>query len=192
MVKLISNSLLRSFNMTFTFSLKTLTVSIFFGVSLSYSLYAPSTIALGMNSNTVNKEKVNEQAQHNQWLKEKFSLQHEKLIPIVAVADMFSACNKVRKVDPIGYQLKDLVLKMPKAQLAEKLSLCLGDDSMKSDQALNFGLMGCFSDQLSSLPKIERQQKMKLVVQAISSLSRQERQKSFTNCVTKQAIHFLK
>ncbi len=133
-----------------------------------------------------------ERLAHDQWLKDKFSAQHEQLIPIVAVADMFFSCNKVRKTDPIGYQVKELITVMDKDVLAEKLSECLADDTIKSEVALNFGLFGCFHEQLADLPNEEKQQKMKLVKQAISSLSRAERQKSFTQCVTDQAIGYLR
>ncbi|WP_448567887.1 hypothetical protein [Thalassotalea ganghwensis] len=134
----------------------------------------------------------NEQQRHEQWLKDKFTKQHEALIPIVAVADMFYGCNKERKSDPIGYQVKDLVVKMDNDVLAEKLSICLDGKSVKSDEALNFGLIGCFTEQLKNLPTEERQQKMSLVKKAIASLTYQERQKSFTQCVTDQAIGYLK
>ena len=130
-------------------------------------------------------------AKHNAWLKSEFSKQHEKLIPVVAVADMFYACNKARKIDRIDYQLSDLVTKMHKKQLAEKLTLCLDKDTIQSDVALNFGLLGCFHEQLAHLPKVERQQQMLLVEKAILSLSHSERKKSFTQCVTEQSIHYL-
>lgn len=130
--------------------------------------------------------------QHKSWLKEKFSKQHEALIPIVAVADMFYACNKERKVDPIGYQVKDLITQMDRDILAEKLVQCLNGETVKSETALNFGLTGCFNEQLQDLSKKERQQKMILVARAITSLTYQEKQKSFTQCVTDQAIGYLK
>ncbi len=130
-------------------------------------------------------------SEHNAWLKEKFSKQHEALIPVVAVADMFYACNKIRQVDSTDHPIADLINDMPKDKLAEKLALCLGEDTMQSDIALNFGLQGCFHEQLAHLPKAERQQKMVLVEKAILSLSRAERKKSFTQCVTEQAIHYL-
>jgi len=131
-------------------------------------------------------------AEHKQWLKDRFSDQHEQLIPIVAVADMYFACNQVRNVDPISYSLTDLVTKQSKNQLADKLMICLGEDEVKSDQALNFGLIGCFHQQLSGLPEQERKVKMALVEKAILSLSREERQQSFTRCVNAQAINYLK
>ena len=81
---------------------------------------------------------------------------------------------------------------MDKNVLAEKLATCLGEDTMQSDTALNFGLFGCFHQQLAHLPKAEREQKMTLVKQAVSSLSHEERKKSFTQCVTEQSIHYLK
>lgn len=129
--------------------------------------------------------------EHGEWLKEKFALQHQQLIPIVAVADMFYGCNKERKIDPANQPLESLVTETDKKELAQKLSTCLGDDEIKSDQALNFGLIGCFHEQLADLPNEERKQKMALVKKAILSLSRSERQKSFTKCVNAQAIHYL-
>ncbi len=130
--------------------------------------------------------------QYQQWLKDKFSNQHEALIPVVAVADMLFACNRARKVDPIGYRVTDLITKMYRDQLAEKLVTCLGDNDLKSDVAINFGLEGCFYEQLADKPAQERKEKMKLVKRAIASLSREERQKSLTQCVTSQAIDYLK
>lgn len=129
---------------------------------------------------------------HNEWLKKRFSEQHQQLIPVVAVADMFFICNQVRKLDKVDYKLNFLITEMDKNTLAEKLGRCLGEDSMQSDVALNFGLMGCFQGQLAHLPKAEREQKMHLVKQAVSSLSHNERKKSFTRCVTEQSIHYLK
>lgn len=130
-------------------------------------------------------------AKHNAWLKEQFSEQHQKLIPIVAVADMLYGCNEKRHIEPINYKLNDLVLNMDKNRLAEKLILCLDGDSMQSDNALNFGLVGCFHEQLAQLPETERQQKMALVNKTMALLSRSERQKSFTQCVSTQAIYYL-
>jgi len=112
-------------------------------------------------------------------------------MPIVAVADMLYACNQTRKVEPVNYKLNDLILNMDKNRLAEKLVLCLNEDNMQSEVALNFGLLGCFHEQLAHLPDVERQQKMALVEKTIKSLSRSERQKSFTQCVSAQAINYL-
>lgn len=137
------------------------------------------------------KEKERSQ-EHNAWLKQRFSEQHKKLIPVIAVADIFYACNIERRTDPINYQLSDLILTMDKNHLAQKLALCLGEDTIKSEVAINFGLLGCFHEQLAHLPNVERQQKIRLVKSAIHALSSRERQKSFTQCVTEQAIHYLK
>ncbi|XQW84774.1 hypothetical protein ACOYR1_16835 [Thalassotalea piscium] len=137
----------------------------------------------------------NEQAankHYDAWLKNKFSKQHDALIPVVAVADMFYACNKARQVDPAIYEIKELIIKMDRTVLAEKLALCLNGEPVQSEVALNFGLTGCFSEQLQGLPTEERKQKMILVQRAIASLTYQERQKSFTQCVTDQAIGYLK
>jgi len=130
-------------------------------------------------------------AEHNAWLKEQFTEQHQNLIPKVAVADMLYSCNKERKIEPVNYKLNDLILNMDKNRLAEKLIVCLGVDGMQSEIALNFGLLGCFHEQLAHFPEAEKQQKMTLVRKAILSLSRSERKKSFTQCVTQQAISYL-
>ncbi|MDO6445517.1 hypothetical protein Q4493_06955 [Colwellia sp. 1_MG-2023] len=131
-------------------------------------------------------------AEHKKWLKDKFSMQHEKLIPIVAVADIFFACNQVRKTDNVNYQVAELVTKVTRDDLAEKLSTCLQGELPNSETALNFGLIGCFHEQLKDLPEADRKVKTKLVKQAISRLSKEERQSSFTQCVTDQAIGYLK
>ncbi len=129
---------------------------------------------------------------HNEWLKKRFSKQHQQLIPVVAVADVFYSCNQARKTDKVDYELSFLINQMDKNTLAEKLGECLGDDTMQSDVALNYGLLACFEQQLAHLPKTDREQKMQLVKQAIYSLSNEERKKSFTQCVTEQSIHYLK
>ena len=41
---------------------------------------------------TPSKEKGSSQ-EYNTWLKKRFSEQHQKLIPIIAVADIFYACK---------------------------------------------------------------------------------------------------
>lgn len=133
-----------------------------------------------------------ELTEHQRWLKDQFADKHQALIPVVAVADMFYGCNQSRKSDPVNYQIKDLVLRMERNLLAEKLSICLADDTPKSDAALNFGLYGCFTEQLKALPKDERQAKMDLVEKAIAKLSREQRQKSFTQCVTDQAVNYIR
>ena len=147
--------------------------------------------SVSSESTVADSAPINEQA-HNEWLKKRFSEQHQQLIPIVAVADMFFTCNQTRKTDKSNYKLSYLINDMDKAILAEKLSICLGDDLVKSDVALNFGLYGCFHAQLAHLSKPDREQKMLLVKQAVSALSHAERQKSFTQCVTEQSIHYLK
>jgi hypothetical protein len=151
-----------------------------FMVLLSFSLVLSSSFADEMS------------AEHKKWLKDKFSMQHEKLIPIVAVADIFFACNQARKTDEANYQVTDLVTKVSRNDLAEKLSTCLNGELPNSETALNFGLVGCFHEQLKDLPEADRKVKTKLVKQAIARLSKAERQTSFTQCVTDQAIGYLK
>jgi len=138
------------------------------------------------------EHKMAEQLEHDKWLKQRFSAQHERLKPIVAVADMFFACNKAANSGKANYQIKALIEDMSRNELAEKLTSCLAGASMKSDVALNYGLQGCFSEQLSSLPKQQQQEKMAAVTASISLLSREERQKSFSRCVTDQAVSYLK
>ncbi|NMP30441.1 hypothetical protein HII17_02600 [Thalassotalea sp. M1531] len=158
-------------------------VALLLGVSLltaSFTLIAKAEQSAAMSE------------QHKQWLRNEFVPKHQAIIPKVAVADMFYGCNLDRKVDPIPYQLAQIIEKMDKGQLAEKLDLCLKGDTPQSDSALNYGLVGCFTDQLSALPKEERDEKMELVTGAIERLSREQRQKSFTKCVSEQAIKYIK
>jgi len=74
--------------------------------------------------------------QNDQALKQRFNDKHQALIPVVAVADMFFACNRQRHSDNYDYQIIDLVKKMDKGKLAEKLANCLAGESLKSDIAL--------------------------------------------------------
>jgi Na+-transporting methylmalonyl-CoA/oxaloacetate decarboxylase gamma subunit len=128
---------------------------------------------------------------YDQWLKDQFEANHQKLMPVVAVADMFFSCNKKRQPSAEQYSLKQLITEMDKNTLATNLDTCLGDDGIKSEQALNFGLLGCFSEQLSILPEAQRVEKMLVVENSFSSLSREDRQKSFTRCISEQAINYL-
>lgn len=163
-----------------------------FGLFVVLSFQAQAWMSVTtINNPATNKASTTNKAEHDAWLKQHFSEQHEKLIPVVAVADIFFICNQVRNVDKHDYQLAYLIKTMDKNILAEKLSLCLNTDEIQSDVALNFGLLGCFHQQLAHLPEQERKLKMKLVKQAIASLSQSERKKSFTQCVTEQAIHYL-
>jgi len=140
----------------------------------------------------ISLEKTPEQLKHDQWLKLRFSEQHKKLIPIVAVADMFFACDKAKNSGSANYNVNELVENMDRNLLAEKLSACLAGVGMQSDIALNYGLYGCFYEQLDHLPLDQKQEKMRVVTASISSLSREDRQKSFTRCVTDQSISYLK
>ncbi|MFT6691400.1 MAG: hypothetical protein ACJAXH_001925 [Colwellia sp.] len=127
----------------------------------------------------------------NQWLKARFGAQHQALIPVVAVADMLYSCQQQKKKAEI-LTIKALITQLDKNTLAEQLITCLAGESPKSDTALNYGLKACFYEQLDHLSLVEKQQKMAVVIQTIATLSRSERQKSFTQCVTDQAIHYLR
>ena len=149
-------------------------------------------VALSSSVANASQSRTPEELEHDKWLKLRFSEQHKNLIPIVALADMFFACDKAKNSGNENYQVDELVESMDRSLLAEKLSHCLDGQGMKSDVALNFGLYGCFYQQLKSLPTEDKQEKMKIVTQSISSLSREERQKSFSRCVTDQSISYLK
>ena len=129
--------------------------------------------------------------QNDQALKQRFNDKHQALIPVVAVADMFFACNRQRHSDNYDYQIIDLVKKMDKGKLAEKLANCLAGESLKSDIALNFGLIGCFHAQMSGLDQKKYDEKMGSLELLLVKLPRAERQKTFTKCVTEQAIYYL-
>jgi len=124
-------------------------------------------------------------------LKKRFGEQHNAIMPVVAVADMFFACNRQRHSDDYDYQIADLVNKMDKNKLAEKLRTCLGGESLKSDVAINFGLIGCFHSQMDKLNQKQYEEKMGKLELLLLKLPRAERQKTFTKCVSEQALYFL-
>lgn len=118
--------------------------------------------------------------------------QHKNISAVVAVADMFYGCNQERKIDSSMPDVSTLVTKTDKKLLADQLRTCLKGELPNSDTAINFGLIGCFDEQLKNLPEKDRALKKQLVLKAIKSLSKAERQKSFTQCVTDQSIAYLK
>jgi hypothetical protein len=117
--------------------------------------------------------------------------QHEQLIPVVAVADMFFACHRATQSDGYQHVLDDLVTEMDRNTLADKLITCLDGHALKSDVALNYGLIGCFHAQMKALSEHDYQQKMAELLNILPALARAERQKTFTQCVTEQAINYL-
>jgi len=125
-------------------------------------------------------------------LQQRFIDKHQAMVPVVAVADMFFACNRQRYTDSYDYQIADLVNKMDKGQLAENLSACLGGESLKSDIALNFGLIGCFHSQMANLDQKKYDEKMGKLELLLVKLPREQRQKTFTKCVSEQALYFVK
>ncbi len=161
---------------------------------LSYitSSFLLTCLILSVPINATVQEKTPEQLEHDKWLKLRFSDQHKKLIPIVAVADIFFACDKAKNNGTANYNVIELVEDMDRNLLAEKLSTCLAGVSMQSDIALNYGLYGCFYEQLEHLSQDKKQEKMRIVTASISSLSREDRQKSFARCVNDQSISYLK
>lgn len=129
----------------------------------------------------------------DQWLKNRFSVQHQNLQPVVAVADMYLGCQ-IRKNIPKSQLIgvKQSVTSTDRNVLAQKLVACLGEQSIKSDIAINDGLVGCFYEQFAGMKENERAEKMQEVQQALVELSKQERQKTLTQCVSEQAINYLK
>ncbi len=146
-------------------------------------VYMISTVSLASTQIASNDE---------QALKNRFAQQHQAMIPIVAVADMFFACNRQRHSENYDYQIDELVTKMDKGELAQKLDNCLAGKSLKSDVALNFGLIGCFHSQMTKLDQKSYDEKMGQLELLLVQLPREERQKTFTKCVTEQAIYYLR
>lgn len=152
-------------------------------------VFVLNVLTLNFSSYALAEQEMTEQ--HKAWLKNEFAAKHQAIIPKVAVADMFYGCNLVRKIDPVPYQIPQLIKQMDKGLLAEKLNTCLNDETPQSENALNYGLVGCFTDQFSELPAKEQAEKLALVQGAIRRLSREQRQRSFTKCVTEQAIKYI-
>ncbi|TLU65274.1 hypothetical protein FE810_08240 [Thalassotalea litorea] len=129
---------------------------------------------------------------NEQDLVNNFAEIHQNLMAKVAVADMYFGCQLANQDTPqTSDSIETLILRTDKDTLGQQLIDCLGEDSIGSDKALNYGITGCFSDQTKHLAKQEQQQKMTQVAQAIESLDKTERQKSFTQCVNNQALQYL-
>jgi len=159
-----------------------------------YKVFGSVVLMLIVNFNVLSAE-TNLPAQlteHQQWLKDKFNDQHTKLIPKVAVADVFFACNNDKNNTYGKYSLSTLITTTHKDILAEKANHCLAGEAISSNIAINYGLLGCFQDQFKNLPENERESKLNQVKTAFKTLSKAERQKSFTKCVINQSITYLK
>ena len=129
-----------------------------------FSLYWVISVAVSFSS-ALHAEQ-SQTLDRDQWLKARFGAQHDALIPIVAVADMLYGCQQTKHADN-SVNIKSLITQLDKNNLAEKLIACLAGESLKSDEALNYGLTGCFNEQFAHLPLAEKQQKMALVSKAI-------------------------
>lgn len=120
---------------------------------------------------------------------QEFSKRHQELMPKVAVADMFYGCHIANNA--AEFKLSALINDMDRTLLADKLTACLGEDSIASDKALNFGITACFIDQIGHLPKDEQSQRLAQVKAVLPDLPRGERQKSFTQCVNNQTLKYM-
>ncbi len=155
-------------------------------------IYFKLSIMLLLSHSVVAEDSAKDLTEREQWLKTLFSKQHEELIPKVAVADMFFACNIENNNEFGNKSLPELINNESKERLAEKLTACLNGVSVKSEQAINYSLLGCFHDQFKKLSDDEKNNKIQLVKQAIASLDITEKKKSLSQCVTDQAITYLK
>jgi hypothetical protein len=156
----------------------------------SHALWVNLAVIIVMFSTSLQAAE-NQTLDRNQWLKARFGAQHEALIPVVAVADMLFGCQQQKQINE-NLTIKTLITELDRNTLAEKLITCLAGESLKSDVSLNYGLHGCFHEQFLHLSNEQRQEKMHLVTASIAELPKVERQKSFTKCVTDQAINYLK
>ncbi|WP_394172834.1 hypothetical protein [Thalassotalea litorea] len=130
--------------------------------------------------------------QSQEELVKNFAEIHQNLMAKVAVADMYYGCQLAKQDTRQDIEsLETLILKTDRNTLGQQLIQCLGDDGIGSDSALNYGITGCFSDQTKHLNQEQQLKKMAQVEQAINTLGKEERQKSFTQCVNNQALLYL-
>ena len=121
----------------------------------------------------------------------KYKQKHSELVPVVAVADIFYGCSVKRKNKSPDYSLNHMITMLDRDLLAEKLAECLDTDPIKSEVAINFGLYGCFHNQMIHLSDKERMVNMDKVNTLLAKLSKEEKQKSFTQCVSDQAVSYI-
>ncbi|WP_068546191.1 hypothetical protein [Thalassotalea crassostreae] len=119
-----------------------------------------------------------------------FSKIHQELMPKVAVADMFYGCMIDKKQG--SYSIEFLINEMDKTELADKLQACLGEDTIASNAALNYGIKACFIDQMSGLTEEQQKSKLVAVDEALANLPIEERKRSFTQCVNNQTLSYMK
>ena len=113
------------------------------------------------------------------------------VVIVMSSASLQAAENQTLDIKE-NLTIKALITELDRNTLAEKLITCLAGEPLKSDMSLNYGLHGCFHEQFLHLSDEQRQEKMHLVTASIAELPKVERQKSFTKCVTDQAINYLK
>ncbi|TKB46305.1 hypothetical protein [Thalassotalea mangrovi] len=131
-------------------------------------------------------------AKSQQELVQNFTEIHQNMMAKVAVADMLFGCKlEKQEVEASGSELQTYIVDTDRNSLAEQLMACIGEENIGSEMALNFGIIGCFSDQTRHLEQQEQQQKMTQVADAMKVISKEERQKSFTQCVNNQALQYL-
>lgn len=129
--------------------------------------------------------------EHEKWLKEQFAEKHQRLMPKVLVANIYYGCNLVKKLEPVTFPVEHLVKRINKTELAEKLENCLGEQNVQSEKATNYGLVACFSDQFSVLPKTEQKKRLAQVKAALTTLPTDEKHRSFIKCTTEQTIQYI-
>lgn len=120
-----------------------------------------------------------------------YKQKHSELVPVVAVADMYYGCSVMRLNKTPDYSVNHMVTMLDRDLLADNLSRCLNEDSLKSEVAINFGLYGCFFNQMSHLSDKERESYMDKVNGLLGTLSKEQKQKSFTQCVSDQTVNYI-
>lgn len=120
-----------------------------------------------------------------------YKQKHQQLIPKVLVADIYYGCIVKGKQQTPEHSLNHMISVLTKDSLAQLTLTCLGDTSIQSEQATDYGLYGCFASQMAFLEAEVFHQKMAQVDQLIETLAVKEKQKSLSQCVSDQAIAYI-
>jgi hypothetical protein len=122
---------------------------------------------------------------------ETLAIRHQQLMTVVAVADIYFGCQQANPAQHQSYPHSELISKINPNALAEKLEACLNTMPLKSEKAIEYGLIGCISDQVKGLAEEKQQQHLAKLKALLSKLTIAEKQKNFTKCVNDQALEYL-
>lgn len=120
-----------------------------------------------------------------------YAQKHQALLPVVSVANVYVGCQQAKPNEFTQYTHKKLLNEMTQEQLGSLTLTCLDGLALKSETAIGYGIVGCFSSQFKHLANAEQNEKMAQVKALLDSLSLEQKKQSLTQCVNDQTLQLL-